>query len=145
MKLFRKSCSSVESGQTESCHFKIAPPHQLLRAPIVFTTRFSWVLGCSSVNLNSVLGPGGHTSLGYSTAAGQAGHLAKRKDPVPKTHLGQLSNQGLGWVKTSTQGILETTKNKLGGLYGASLDTASAALLLWEILCSCFGEIKEIW
>lgn len=94
MKLSRKSSSSVESGQTESYHFEIAttlplpffhfpfpqslPPHQSLRAPVVFTTRLSRVLGYSTVNLNSVLSPGGHTSLGYSAAAGQAGHLARR-------------------------------------------------------------------
>lgn len=71
-------------------------PHRSLRASVVFTTWLPRVLGCSTVNFNSVLGPGDHSAVGYSAAAGQAGHLARRKDPVPKSHLGQLSNQGLG-------------------------------------------------
>lgn len=87
------------------CHF--LSPHRSLRTPVVFTTRLSGVLGCSTVNLDSVLAPGGHAALGHSATAGQAGHLAGRQDPVPKTKLGQLPNQRLGRVKASTDGILE--------------------------------------
>lgn len=86
-------------------------PHQSLRAPVVFTARLPWVLGRSTMNLNSILGPGSHTSLGYSAAASQTGHLARRQDSVPKPNLGQFSNQGLGCIKTSTQGILDSKKS----------------------------------
>ena len=86
-------------------------PHQSLRAPAVFTTRLSRVLGRSTVSLNSILGPGGHVSLGYFAAASQTGHLARRQDSVPEPNLGQFSNQGLGCVETSTRGILEGKKS----------------------------------
>jgi len=81
--------------------------YQSLRAPIVLTTRLPRVFCCSTVCFNPVLGPGGHTALGYSAASSRGGHLARWQDSVPKTHLGHFSNQCLGWVKTSTQGVLE--------------------------------------
>lgn len=50
--------------------------YRSLWIPVVFTTRLAGVLGRSTMNLDSFLGPGGHTSLGHLAAAGQAGHLA---------------------------------------------------------------------
>lgn len=126
IELFRKPCSGVNNGQSPtflkglelypslcSAFFHFPFPHRSSRIPVVFTTRLPRVLGCATVNLNSVLGPGSHIALAYFATAGQAGDLVGRQDPVPKTHLGQLSNQGLGWVKTSTQRILERKKSEV--------------------------------
>lgn len=91
--------------------FSSKPFHsRSLRAPAVFTTWLPWVFGGPTVNLNSILRPRGHAALGYSAAASQAGYLAGWQDPVPKSHLGQLSNQSLGWIKSSAEGILERNK-----------------------------------
>lgn len=68
----------------------------------VFTTRLSWVFGGSAVNFNAVFVPGDHNTLGYSAASSQAGNLGRRQNPIPEANLRQLSDQSLGWIKTST-------------------------------------------
>lgn len=83
-----------------------------MRTPVVFATGLAGVLGRSAVDLHASLAPGGHAPLAHSATAGQAGHLVGGQDPVPEAHLGQLTNQGLGRVEASTQGVLEVSGRK---------------------------------
>lgn len=73
-----------------------------LWTPAVFTTWLPRFLGGSSKNTDSILCPGENGALGDFTAARQTGHLVRGQDPVPKSHLRQLSHHGLGWVKAPT-------------------------------------------
>lgn len=71
-------------------------------------TGFECPLGGTAIDLNVGFGPGDDVARkGLGAAGGQVVHLPRGQLPVPDVEMGQLTDECLGGVKPTTQGVLQ--------------------------------------